>query len=96
MKKTFRLNAPRQADARVRDKIRHEVNKYVKRGRRKDLPEGYFRWEFACRVGPTEDAAESLKLDAVGTAIDRVAAEGAETVFVEILASAGKRSAGAE
>ena len=96
MKKTFRLTAPNQDDARVRDKIRHEVNKYVKRERRKELPEGYFRWDFNCRIGPVEASATSLPLDQVAMAIDRVASEGAETVYVEILVAARKRSSSAE
>ena len=47
MKKTFPLQAPGKDDARVRDKIRHEVNKYVRRSRRKELPEGFAQWDFA-------------------------------------------------
>lgn len=96
MKKTFRLTAPRQDDARVRDKIRHEVNKYVKRERRKELPEGFFRWDFNCRIGATEAAATELPLGDVPTAIDRVANDGAETVYIEILAAPVKRGPGSK
>ncbi len=93
MKKTFRLTAPRQDDARVRDKIRHEVNKYVKRERRKELPEGHDRWDFNCRIGATEATAAAIELKVIPTAIDRVAADGAGTVFIEILAVARRRPA---
>ena len=48
MKKTFPLQTAGKDDARVRDKIRHEVNKYVRRSRRQELPEGFAQWEFAC------------------------------------------------
>lgn len=92
MKKTFPLTAPGKDDARVRDKIRHEVNKYVKREGRKALPEGYFRWDFACRVGGDETRADSLPLADVAAAIDRVAEEGSGKVFVEITARPVKRS----
>lgn len=87
MKKSFSVTAPGKDDARVRDKIRHEINKYAKRERLKTLPEGADRWEFTCRVGATEAGAEDLPLGAVGGAIDKVAAAGAAAVFVEIVAS---------
>lgn len=93
MKQTFRLTAPGKDDARVRDKIRHEINKYVKRERRKDVPEGYFRWDMDCRVGGDEATAMEVPLKALGQNIEQLAADGAEKVFVQVLAKAVKRSA---
>ncbi len=87
MKKTFALTAPGKDDARVRDKIRHEVNKYVQRERRKELPEGAFRWDFNCRAGASAAAASALRLNGMAAAIDRIAAEGASEVYVEIVAT---------
>lgn len=90
MKKTFPFSAPDRATARVIDAIKHDVRKYVKRERRKELPEGKDFWDFACKIGATADAAEPKSLDEVNPAIDAVAAAGAETVFVEILAVGGQ------
>ena len=73
MKKTFPLQAPGKDDARVRDKIRHEVNKSVRRSRKQELPEGAARWEFHCKVGASEETAETCLLSEVGGMI--VAAE---------------------
>ncbi len=84
MKKTFLLQAPGKADARVRDQIRHEVNKYIRRERKKPVPEGYDWWAFACRVGPAADQASPLELDAVGAAIDTLAVQGATSAYIEI------------
>jgi len=92
MKKTFPLKAPGKEDARVRDKIRHEVNKYVRRERQKKLPEGFDLWNLHCRVGPSAADAEALPLKEVGSAIDKVAAAGAEVVFVEVVAVPGHRT----
>lgn len=98
MKKTFLLQEPGKADARVRDQIRHEVNKYVRRERRKPLPEGYDWWNFSCRVGSNATDATALELDAVGAAIDTVAGRAAPSVFIEILKQPalrpGRRSRG--
>jgi hypothetical protein len=92
MKRTFRLTAEGKNDARVRDKVRHEINKYVKRERRKEVPEGYFRWDMKCRMGPAEAAAVEVLLKEIGPGIDQAGEAGANQVFVEITAVPVKRS----
>jgi hypothetical protein len=91
MKKSFPLQAPNKDDARVRDKIRHEVNKYVRRSQRRTPPEGFAQWEFICRVGRSAETAESQAIKEVGAAIDAVAATGATAVYVEIEAVPAQR-----
>ena len=91
MKKTFPLTAPGKDDARVRDKIRHELNKYVRRERQKTIPEGFTLWTFDCRVGRDAATAEARPLKEIGSAIDTLAAAGATEVFIEILAKPGLR-----
>ena len=91
MKKIFPLHQPGRDDARVRDKIRHEINKYVRRERQKPLPEGFDWWLFNCRVGPSQAAAETLPLAQVGGAIDTVARTGVEEIYVEIVSAPSLR-----
>ncbi len=91
MKKTFPLTAPGKDDARVRDKIRHEVNKYVRRSQRRTPPEGFAQWEFICRVGPSAENAEAKAIKEVGAAIDAAAQAGATAVYVEIEAVPAQR-----
>lgn len=91
MKKTFPLQAPNKDDARVRDKIRHEVNKYVRRSQRRTPPEGFAQWEFICRVGVSPENAESKAIKEVGAAIEAVAAQGASAVYIEIEAVPAQR-----
>lgn len=86
MKKNFPLQAPGKDDARVRDKIRHEVNKYVRRTQRKAPPEGFGRWELACKVGASADTAAAMAIKEVAGAIDAVALTGAASVYIEIIA----------
>ena len=95
MKKLFPLKAPGKDDARVRDKIRHEVNKYVSRERQKKLPEGLEQWNFNCKLGASATVAETLPLKSIAVAIDNVAATGATEVFIEVVAVAGQRRFGA-
>lgn len=92
MKKTFSLKAPGKDDARVRDKIRQEINKYVRRERKKDVPEGFDLWNLNCKVGASAAAAEALPLKEVGGAIEKVALAGATEVYIEIVAVAGHRT----
>lgn len=92
MKKLFPLRAPGRVDARVVDAVKHEVRKYVKRERRKELPEDFTEWQFRCKVGPTRDSATSLELGSLAGAIDDVARTGATEVYIEILAEAGHRT----
>lgn len=93
MKKNFSLQSLGRDDARVRDRIRHEVNRYVRRSRRQDLPEGFAVWEFACKVGATPENARVMPLKEVGGAIDRVAETGAKAVYIEIVALPAQRAA---
>ena len=75
----------------MRDKIRHEVNKYVRRSQREAPPEGFGIWEFLCKVGVSPDNAEDKTIKEVGGAIDTVALTGAMTVYVEIIAVPAQR-----
>jgi len=86
MKKTFPLQSPGKDDARVRDKIRHEVNRCVRRERRRDLPEGFDGLEFTCRLGTAADSAQPLLLKEIAAAIDAVALTGSTQVYIEVIA----------
>lgn len=86
MKRNFSLQAAGKDDARVRDKIRHELNKTVRRAREQPVTKGFKGWDFTCKVGADEATAEPRALKEVGAAIDAVALTGATNVFVEIIA----------
>ena len=92
MKKTFSLTAPGTDDARVRDRIRHGVNKYIRRERKKKLPDGFDVWTFHCKAGPSAVAAETRALKEIGGTIDAVAAAGATEIYIEIIAAPGRRT----
>ena len=91
MKKTFPLKEPGKVDARVVEAVKAEVRKYLKRERRKKLPEGFDQWDFACKVGLDQAVAETKSVKDVFLAIDAVAKTEAPQVYVELLAAAGKR-----
>ena len=91
MKKVFPLRVPTKADARVVEAVKYDVRKYVKRERRKTLPEGFGEWDFDCRVGATAAAATPTTLKDIGAAIDAVVGLGSTEIYIEILARATHR-----
>lgn len=93
MKKTFLLHAEGKQPARVLDAIRHELHKYVKRERRRPLPDGADFLDFACKFGTQPDNAEAAHLNELGARLDAAAQAGATQVYVEILAVPGVRQA---
>ncbi len=91
MKKTFPLTLAGRHPDRVLDALKHEVRQYLKRERRKQLPEGVDFFDFDCRFGLTEDSAEITTEQELTRQIDAAAAQGATHVYVEILAKPGHR-----
>lgn len=90
MRKTFPLTHEKHKPARVLEKVKHEVRKYLRRERRKELPEGADYWAFDCQVG-RDGPERRLAVKDLDGAIEQAGAEGWESVYVEILAKAAKR-----
>ena len=93
MKKTFKLKIEGKNRDRVLDAVKHEIRKYVRRERRRALPEGVDFWDFDCRFGATEEQAVVVHFATLTSLIDGIAKEGGEQFYVEILASHGRRQA---
>jgi hypothetical protein len=93
MKKTFQLSVEGKNRDRVLDAVKHEIRKYVRRERRRDVPAGADYWDFDCKLGITPDTAESAHLNSIIGLVDAAAREGADKVYVEILAKPGHRKA---
>ena len=70
MKKTFSLTHEKIKKPRLIDAIKHEVKKYIKRERNKQLPEGADYWDFDCRYGHSEAVADVIHLSALNKSID--------------------------
>ncbi len=96
MKKVFPLHEPGIASARVVDRVKHEVRKYVRREHQKALPDGFDLWTFACRVGATAATASDCALGDVSAQIDQVATQGAGEVYIEIVATPTRRPLSSE
>lgn len=91
MKKNFPLQAKGKHPDRVLEAVKHEIRKYFKRERNREVPKGADFWDFDCKVGLTADTAEVVRVSAVIEAVDAAAKSGAASVYVEILSKHGVR-----
>jgi Family of unknown function (DUF6172) len=93
MRKTFQLRAEGKHPDRLLEAIKHEIRKYVKRERRRELPAGADYWDFDCRFGATGESAQAAHLATLISLIDGVSRDGGSQFYVEILAKPAQRKA---
>lgn len=93
MRKTFPLAVDGKNRDRVLDAVKHEIRKYVKRERRRDLPAGADYWDFDCKFGLEAASAQPAHLASLIGLVDTAAADNAAQVYVEILARPANRKA---
>ena len=91
MKKTFTLTHPKIKYDRLIDGVKHDIKKYVKRERNKQLPEDADFWDFDCKFGATEAEAEVLHLKEINKNIDEAASAAKESFYLEIIVKEGFR-----
>ena len=90
MRKTFQLHIEGKNRDRLLDAARHDIHRYLRRERRRSLPEGARFWDFDCRFGTTQDDATSVYEEDIKGLIDGVAESGAAQFYVEIVAKPGE------
>ncbi len=93
MRKNYPLAIEGKNRDRVLEAVKHDIRKYLKRERRRPLPEGVDFLDFDCRFGLTAEAAQPMHLGALIEALDAAAQEGAEAVYVELISKPGHRTA---
>jgi predicted N-acyltransferase len=92
MRKTFQLQVEGKHPDRHLEAIKHEIRKYIKRERRRVLPEGSDFWDFDCKFGAAEESAEVVHLSAITGLIDGVVKEAGKQFYVELVAKPAKRA----
>lgn len=92
MKKTFTLTNPKLQYPRQIEATKNELRKYLKRERRKELPEDVDFWDFDCKYGETEEFATDVHVAEIIKSIDLAEAKQLTSFYVEILAKPGIRS----
>jgi len=92
MKKTFILSHPKLKVARLIEAAKHDVKKYIKRERKKKLPQDADYWDFDCKYGHTEQKAKTIHISEINKCIDEAEKLQLESFYLEILAKAGHRT----
>ena len=92
MKKTFQFAHPKIQPERMVEAIKGEVSKYLKRERRKALPDGIDFWDFDCKFGPDAQHAVVVHVAELPKRIDAAYGEGLGECYIEILAKPAKRT----
>ena len=99
MKKTFKLTHEKLTLPRLVEAIKYEVKKYIKRERRRTLPDDADYWDFDCRFGVDESSSEVIHLTEINKSISWAEVEQLESFYLEIMAkpcSRGKAKPGSE
>ncbi len=86
MKKTFKLTHEKLNSDRHVEAIRHEIRKYIKRERRRQLPEGADYWDFDCRFGADQASSEVIHPGAIDKSINWAISENLEQFYLEVIA----------
>lgn len=91
MKKTFLLTSDRHKPARVVDLTKSEIRKYMKRERRRELPEEVDFLAFDCKFGFDEESPIVIHESEFNKYIDQASEKGCKSIYVEILGKPGFR-----
>ena len=89
MKKIFKIEQERIKPDRAVDSIKNELRKYVKREKKKELPnKKTMYWDFDCKFGKTADLAQVCTFEEISTQLNSVVADGWKECYVEVMAKA--------
>lgn len=91
MRKTFKLSHDRIKPERWVEAIKHEIKKYIKRERRRELPEGVDYLDFDCRFGKDMESSEVIHLSEINEHINWAVDEKLESFYVEVIGKPGIR-----
>lgn len=93
MRRTYRLDIEGKHPDRLLEASKHDIRKYIRRERRKELPKGADFWDFDTRFGTDEASAEVIFPAELIRRVDALVAEGGNQFFVQIERKPGVRPA---
>ena len=88
MKKTFLLTDSKKAPQRVLESIKSNIKKYIKREKRKELPDGSNFWKIDCKFGKDKDSAIEIKYEDVMKNINEASAQNLPSFYIELTSQA--------
>ncbi len=91
MKKNFSFSQANKHPDRVIESIKYDIRRYLKRERKKKLPDDAAFWEFKCKFGKNEQEAEAIKASDIISSIDAANAQGWDGFYIEVLAKPSEK-----
>ncbi|HHD75463.1 MAG TPA: hypothetical protein ENK95_01410 [Campylobacterales bacterium] len=89
MQKVFQIEQERLKPDRAVDAIKHELRKYVKREKKKELPnKATMYWDFDCKFGKTAELANACTFEEISAQLNSVVKEGWKACYIEVMAKA--------
>ena len=92
MKKMFNLTSEKLKPERQIESVKHEIKKYLKRERKRDLDEGVDYLDFDCKFGADEANCEVIHLAEINKSIDWAVSENMQSFYLEVIAKPGHRN----
>lgn len=89
MKKRFKLIEENRHPDRVVEAIKYEIRKYIKREKRKPLPEDVDFWKFECKFAKDDEEPYLIEFVDITKNIDEAANLKCESFYIEILSTKG-------
>lgn len=88
MKKIFKLTAENKKPERVLDSIKYDIRRYLKRERKKKLPEDATFWDFECAFGKSSDDKQEMNASEITAALDKASEASWSECYIEIISKA--------
>ena len=89
MKKTFKLNVENKHPERLLEAIKHEIRKYIKREKRKALPEDVDFWDLKCKFAKNDETPKEINFNDITNCINEAAQEKCDSFYMEIVSTEG-------
>ena len=89
MKKTFKLNVENKHPDRLLEAIKHEIRKYIKREKRKPLPENVDFWDLKCKFAKNNEEPQIIDFNDITKNINDAASEKCDSFYMEIISTEG-------
>ena len=90
MKKKFLLKDEKKDPKRVLEAIKHKIRKYIKREKRKELPDGSNFWKINCKFGQDEQSAVEIRYEDLIKNINEASAQNLDSFYLELISEADR------
>jgi len=89
LKKTFLLTDPKKEPERVLDSIKHDIRKYIKREKRKELSSGSNFWKINAKFGKSEESSIEIRFVDIMKNISEASTQNWDSFYIELISEAG-------